>query len=375
MSVSVTDLFIYFGIFLGFIMTLVILTKMKGDRQIRISLSIYLLFGVISLIIGDLNFSGKAQEFPYLVRIDSPIHFLYGPFAFYYMYASLKPGFRFRKIYLLHLIPFFINFFIFSPLYFSSKDFKTDYYHQVMESGTYTLAGYYALKILSGITYLTLQIFYYNKFKFNFLDKENSKCVLEKWFRIYFFIQAILLSTILINRLLPADLMADPYLLFMLMLTILMISTSVALMFFPSLLYGIQETPAKAKEKYFFSRLSQDEKEMIFLKLNDYLLNGDKPYTNPQLSLPATAQILDLKQNQLSQVINERSGNNFNDFINSFRIKEAKTILVSEDYKRLTIDAIAMKAGFKSKTAFYKAFREHTGMTPKQYAKSILPGS
>ena len=211
----VTDLFIYFGIFLGCIVTVVIMTRMKGDRQIKISLSLYLFFGVLSLIIGDINFTRKVQQFPYMVRFDSPLHFLYGPFAFYYMYASLKPGFRFRRIYLLHLIPFLVNLILFSPLYFSSKEFKLDYYQQILETGTYTLARYYILKLISGTTYLALQVFYFYKFRASQRSDKPKNNVLTKWFAIYFFIQAFMLSAILINRFLPENRMADPYQLFM----------------------------------------------------------------------------------------------------------------------------------------------------------------
>jgi AraC-like DNA-binding protein len=52
---------------------------------------------------------------------------------------------------------------------------------------------------------------------------------------------------------------------------------------------------------------------------------------------------------------------------NSYRIEMAKEILNSPDYNKLTIDAIAEKAGFNSKSPFYIAFKKHTGMTPKVY--------
>lgn len=374
MQVSVTEVFIYFGIFLGFIMTLVIMTKMKGNKQIKISLSLYLFFGVLSLLIGDLNFSEKALKFPYLMRLDSPLHFLYGPFAFYYTYASLKPEFRFRKIYLLHLVPFLINFVIFSPLYFSSRDFKLEYYQEILETGTYTLMRFYLLKFVSGAVYLILQVSFFLKFKSRIQSESQPNGILVKWFRIYFFIQALMLLTIIINQFLPDSLMDDPYRLFMIMLTVLIISTSIALMFFPALLYGIQATFQKQRMKYYSSGLKQEDVDVIYHKLLDYLSNNDKPYTNPDLSLPVTARALNLNANQLSRVINEKSGNNFKDYINSFRIEEAKRILVSEEYKKLTIDAIAIKAGFKSRTPFYKAFKEHTGMTPKKYVVNVVNG-
>jgi YesN/AraC family two-component response regulator len=76
--------------------------------------------------------------------------------------------------------------------------------------------------------------------------------------------------------------------------------------------------------------------------------------------------------NNLSQVINEKTGFNFNDYINTFRVEEAKNILTSPEYQKLTIEAIAEKAGFNSKSPFYTAFKKHAGMTPKEFAAMQL---
>jgi len=370
MYFSFSELFIYFGGLLGLIMTFVILTKMKGKKQIRISLSVYLFFGAVSILIGAFNSSGKAQIFPYLLRLDSPLHYLYGPFAFYYTYASLKPGFKFRTIYLLHLIPFLINFIEFCPLYFSSTEVKLNYIAGIRETGIYALPVHYLLKSISASIYLLCQVYFFFRFKTKNQQDAFSNKTLISWFRIYLSIQAVMMVVLILEIILPFELFIDPYQVYILMLAVLMISNSVALMFFPSLLYGLQVKPEKHQAKYFSSKLSPEEKEEIFKKLSDYLSNNDKPFMDPDISLPGTARVLNITVNHLSQVINERAGSHFNDYINSFRIEEAKQILRSDDYKKLTIDAIAMKAGFKSRTPFYRAFKEYTGMTPGQYAES-----
>ncbi len=77
--------------------------------------------------------------------------------------------------------------------------------------------------------------------------------------------------------------------------------------------------------------------------------------------------ILKVRPHQLSQVINEKSGLNFNEAINLKRVEEARRMLLTEESQKLTIEAISKEAGFNSKASFYAAFRKHTGMTPKQY--------
>jgi AraC-like DNA-binding protein len=59
----------------------------------------------------------------------------------------------------------------------------------------------------------------------------------------------------------------------------------------------------------------------------------------------------------------------FYEFINQYRAKEAKNLLLSENSSKLTIDALAKEAGFKSKSTFYKVFKQITGNNPSHYSK------
>jgi len=68
----------------------------------------------------------------------------------------------------------------------------------------------------------------------------------------------------------------------------------------------------------------------------------------------------------LSQIINERCGKNFTDFINSYRLIEAKKKLSSKEYKHLTIMSIAQECGFNSISSFNTAFKKQNHCTPSQ---------
>jgi AraC-like DNA-binding protein len=96
----------------------------------------------------------------------------------------------------------------------------------------------------------------------------------------------------------------------------------------------------------------------------------EKPFINPKISLLEIASYLKTSPQQVSQVINEKTHLNFNDFVNTYRIEEAKKILLSPSFSKLTIDAIAQKSGFNSKSAFYTAFKKGTNMTPKEFILS-----
>jgi YesN/AraC family two-component response regulator len=118
--------------------------------------------------------------------------------------------------------------------------------------------------------------------------------------------------------------------------------------------------------------LSEIDKSDILEALNLFLTSQKKPYRNPKLSLKEVGSKLNVLPREVSQVINEKTGSNFNHYINGFRVEESKDILVSPEFSKLTIDAISEKAGFKSKSTFYQAFKTHTGMTPKEFVEQKL---
>ncbi|MEJ2622097.1 MAG: helix-turn-helix domain-containing protein [Candidatus Thiodiazotropha sp.] len=88
------------------------------------------------------------------------------------------------------------------------------------------------------------------------------------------------------------------------------------------------------------------------------LIHHDRPYLDSQLSLPGLAQQLDVSVNQLSQIINEQLQQNFFDFVNKYRIAEAKAQLQAVDQRHRNILTVATDVGFNSKTAFYTAFKK-----------------
>lgn len=141
----------------------------------------------------------------------------------------------------------------------------------------------------------------------------------------------------------------------------------VGLLFFPNLLYGNTTIEKEIKDKYSHSKLSNEAKIDILNNLNAFMKGENKPFLNEKIAMVEIAKMLKVSTQQISQVINEKTNLNFNDFVNSFRIEEAKIMLLSNAYSKLTIDAIAQKSGFRSKSAFYVAFKKHTGNTPKEF--------
>lgn len=94
-------------------------------------------------------------------------------------------------------------------------------------------------------------------------------------------------------------------------------------------------------------------------------------FKNPNLNLRLLATELDIKERELSKLINQCSQTNFYNFINRFRVEEYKNLLESPKSEQFTILGLAEDVGFSSKSTFYTAFKSIEGMTPKQYKSTL----
>jgi AraC-like DNA-binding protein len=100
------------------------------------------------------------------------------------------------------------------------------------------------------------------------------------------------------------------------------------------------------------------------------LMEEQKLYTHEDLTLKTVSGSLAITPHQLSQLLNERFNMNFKSFVNSFRVREARRLLVEEPES--SIISIAYVVGFNSKTSFYRAFARVTGRTPHEYRDDAL---
>tara|TARA_B100000902_G_C27263495_1_gene892167 strand:+ start:422 stop:1612 length:1191 start_codon:yes stop_codon:yes gene_type:complete len=98
----------------------------------------------------------------------------------------------------------------------------------------------------------------------------------------------------------------------------------------------------------------------------DNAIRGGQIYMDPDITLDKLAETLKILPRDLSSLINRHFGVNFYEFINRYRIEEAKRMLASEKYKATTITDIYLKVGFNSKSVFYTFFKKLEGMTPSQ---------
>jgi ligand-binding sensor domain-containing protein/AraC-like DNA-binding protein len=127
------------------------------------------------------------------------------------------------------------------------------------------------------------------------------------------------------------------------------------------------------KEKYKTSALLPETVEQVLPRLTR-LMEEEKLYLDPDLTLKKLSERLQVHYNHLSRIINEHLGKSFNDYINTYRIEEAKKRLADPGEARKTVLEIAYDTGFYSKSVFNTAFKKFTGITPSQFRKEQSGG-
>jgi AraC-like DNA-binding protein len=132
----------------------------------------------------------------------------------------------------------------------------------------------------------------------------------------------------------------------------------------------ISEEPTKPEKKQL---LAEDELASIKLLLK-IKMQTEKLYLDETLSLPKLAELLNINSHKLSHALNEGFGENFFQFVNKYRVEEAKTLLLNGETKQLNMLGIAFNSGFNSKTAFNTAFKKSLGMSPTAFLTDKMLG-
>ncbi|UMZ14838.1 helix-turn-helix domain-containing protein [Pseudomonas sp. MPFS] len=102
----------------------------------------------------------------------------------------------------------------------------------------------------------------------------------------------------------------------------------------------------------------------------DQYFQHQQPYLDPELDLQRVAGESGYSRNQISYLLNQVLGQSFYRYVNQARLQHVLAAL-EQAVPPVRVDELAFAAGFNSLSAFYNCFRQHTGQTPKAYARKI----
>jgi len=125
------------------------------------------------------------------------------------------------------------------------------------------------------------------------------------------------------------------------------------------------------EKKYQTSSLTHSAAAELWHKVQ-HLMQQQQPYLETGLKISELAAMLDVSVNHLSETFNGYAQRSFYDYINEYRVNEARQLLIAPNMRRYSVTDIGYQVGFSSSSTFYTHFKKLTGMTPRQYRAEQL---
>lgn len=302
---------------------------------------------------------------------------LIGPVVFFYTKSLLNKSFRLSKKDWIHFIPA-ILYFIYSLIIFVTDKLILDDYYFYADGRDKDLANWYqAAGLISMSFYLILSLKYYANYKVLIFETVSyADTVLFKWIRNFM----IAFLGILILRVLFFILNPDwgefgsqfwHYISFSFVFYYISVNG-----YSHAVKSSILSSITSKETDVFYevekpSSTTQDnsiEKDIAYWKPKILvLINEDKIYENPTLTLSDVANQLNTNTKIVSSVVNNGFQMNFNDFINHYRVEAVIEQLKKGEQNTKTLLGIALECGFNSKATFNRAFKKNTSLSPKEF--------
>jgi len=368
------------GIVMAFFTGLLFITKPK--RSVKDKFITAFMIALIAPMIEKLILE-RVLPIPYFrFSIFSGIVLSFGPFLYLYTQAEIKESFRFSIRNLIHFIPFGISvplLLIFNwlkkPQYAISNIDSIPNIHWILN----------ILVVISLLAY-TVVIFLLLKKHRQHIGEYFSVVSIGitlkwlNWVTISFFVSYL---TVVVLTLLGMSLLWVPDL----GTVMFIIAFSFAVIKQPDLFPVLEVVPYSEKKdefekveeleksedkRYVKSGLKDAQIQEVLPRL-EVVMNHDKLFLDPDLTIVDLAQQLNISRHHLTQIINEVYKKNFYQYINEYRINEVKRKIADEKFNDHSFLMIALDSGFNSKSSFNTTFKKITNYTPTQYKKMVQP--
>ncbi len=389
----------------GIVYALLLFRKgIKNESASDKWLALFLLLCVLYIAPWMLGFGGWYDNQPYRdILFYTPLQHLFfmGPVIFFYVQSLLNPSFKFGKKEWLHLLPG-ILYLLYSLVIIVTDKIILKKYYFLADGMDRDFDGWYQKSgLISMILYFVISLRYYKLYKKLMVQVISyADTVLFKWVKNFLF--AFLLMQLLqvffyvASFAFPA---LDSYIgswwfffsfaVIFYYIAITGYSNSIEtkvpfklnlITYKPSLLlqnfYPENNTATFIEEAEIIEiENGETEKKPDIDLLDEWkskisvLMESEKIYEDPELSLTQVAKQLKTNPSLLSKIINQGFQLNFNDFINNYRITAVKEKLQAGEQKKQTLLGIAYDCGFNSKATFNRAFKKATGASPKEWLK------
>lgn len=390
------------------VVPLLLLSHPYGDRRANRFLAIFVSILAIKLSQRALLYSGALEVYPGLSGVGRFLYFALAPLLYFYICALTKEGFALRRAQYWHFFPVLLAFLAMLPIYFLGAEAKRELaenYFRIFPDGVDIFAilaqanEYTAIVYIHLVLYISLPIhlMVYSVLGLRQVHRHwqrigerfsNTDRIQLRWIQALCYFALLLCLASLAWFLLFITGRAEDLRSLPAMVTTLLIyciglmslrqprvyaANSAVNSAGPERVEAVaeeEEAPRVASRKYQSSGLSEADSEQLWQRLQQYM-DAEKPYLIPSLTIGQLSASMDVPSAHLSQVINTHSSSNFFDFVNSYRVQHAKTLMRETLQSKTKMLTIALDSGFNSQSTFYAQFKKHCGGTPAQYRRSL----
>ncbi len=373
------DLIIYTPMYVTFFWAIVLLITKRENNRARFFLGIFM-FVAFLLYLSHAHFFKKLNS---TFHIFEPVYIfaslsVYPLYYWYIKLLSVESGYKWINLRLLIPAAFFAltSFVLYSLM---STEERLLYINELLLNKKLNNSDPFLISIqkinvtVSRIVFFIQVLFFlvkgqklvkqYNRQIANFYSNLESKTILWVNFFLYSFVVTSVIS-IVFNIIGRGFFMESPILL---LIPSLIFSV---LLFFIGFLGFMQNHTVIDLESEEIETENFDNKSYNKNVLNDKLLElfvDQSIYKNPDLKITHLSELLNTNRTYISKHINTEFSCTFSDFVNRYRIEEAKKLLSGDSSKTYSLNYISEKSGFGSMGSFMRVFRDSQGITPGQY--------
>jgi AraC-like DNA-binding protein len=311
--------------------------------------------------------------------------FLLPPILYFYVKSSLNPSFKFQKKDWLHFIPAIV-YGVYSLIVWITDTIILDefYFYADGRDKDFTL-WYQVAGFIMLLGYLIASLQRYKQYKKNTYETVSfADAILHVWIQRFLvaFIGLLIIRALffIINP--EWDNFGRKYwyylafsiLFYYIALSGYVHSIKINLHFLPKLDANFSaDFLAEAHQKEASTTSEEEDFTEADIEMQQqltHLMENERLYTNPSLTLFDVASTLNTHPKKVSNIINKGFKMNFNDFVNAYRVEEVIKKVNSDENNIKTLLGIALDSGFNSKSTFNRAFKKQTQQTPKEYFSS-----
>ena len=323
------------------------------------------------------------DQFRYTVLNSSPNWFfigslgyaLDGPLLYLYVVSIIRPNFNLSAKHRWHLMPLVV-YFIFLMVAFYGQDYSLKW--QIIDRYLFDLDWQFVtmdtLIKSSRFVYLIMSIYLINKYREQLKDSQSSIENIDlTWLKILVlgFALVTLVGVLLsISKVVNLFYTVDISLQIFLGLTTYYADLFLVcfLLFFSAInVSSVKKVKEQLKDSYADYQADSEYVDRIMKFMDD-----EKPYMKSNITLDTLSELIDVPSRELTALLNGHFKMNYYEFINNYRIEEAKEILKADKAHEKTISDIYLTVGFNSKSVFNTFFKKNTGMTPSDYRKKSI---